>query len=171
MSAPALKLKAPEDVVSLAVDPVDDVTRAQAADIIAQVRAGGEDALRALSMKFGDLKEGQPYVLGRPEMKAAFDALPEVRAVVGLVWWWGGLTATCVGVCVLCVCVCTRLGKVLQDQQALLRRVAGRVRTFAEAQRGSIGDVSIPVPGGTAGHSVRCCPLSDHLPARLHALP
>jgi len=36
-----------------------------------------------------------------------------------------------------------------------LERVAGRIRTFAEAQRGAIRDVVVPVPGGFAGHRVK----------------
>ncbi len=35
-----------------------------------------------------------------------------------------------------------------------LERVAGRIRAFAEAQRGSLVDVAVPVPGGMAGHRV-----------------
>jgi phosphoribosyl-ATP pyrophosphohydrolase/phosphoribosyl-AMP cyclohydrolase/histidinol dehydrogenase len=35
-----------------------------------------------------------------------------------------------------------------------LERVAGRIRAFAEAQRGAIRDVVVPVPGGFAGHKV-----------------
>ncbi len=41
-----------------------------------------------------------------------------------------------------------------EDQQRLLERVARRIRTFAEAQRAAIGDVTVRVPGGSAGHSV-----------------
>jgi phosphoribosyl-ATP pyrophosphohydrolase/phosphoribosyl-AMP cyclohydrolase/histidinol dehydrogenase len=35
-----------------------------------------------------------------------------------------------------------------------LERVAGRIRAFAEAQRGALRDVLVPVPGGFAGHRV-----------------
>jgi phosphoribosyl-ATP pyrophosphohydrolase/phosphoribosyl-AMP cyclohydrolase/histidinol dehydrogenase len=35
-----------------------------------------------------------------------------------------------------------------------LERVAGRIRAFAEAQRGAIRDVLVPVPGGFAGHRI-----------------
>jgi phosphoribosyl-ATP pyrophosphohydrolase/phosphoribosyl-AMP cyclohydrolase/histidinol dehydrogenase len=38
--------------------------------------------------------------------------------------------------------------------QERLERVAGRIRAFAEAQRGAIRDVLVPVPGGFAGHRV-----------------
>lgn len=38
--------------------------------------------------------------------------------------------------------------------QERLERVAGRIRAFAEAQRGAIRDVVVPVPGGFAGHRV-----------------
>jgi len=35
-----------------------------------------------------------------------------------------------------------------------LERVAGRIRAFAEAQRAAIHDVTVPVPGGAAGHRI-----------------
>ncbi|MFT6833738.1 MAG: histidinol dehydrogenase [Planctomycetota bacterium] len=37
---------------------------------------------------------------------------------------------------------------------ALLERVAGRIRAFAEAQRGAISTLDVAVPGGRAGHDV-----------------
>lgn len=37
---------------------------------------------------------------------------------------------------------------------ALLERVAGRIRVFAEAQRGTFADLSVPVDGGHAGQRV-----------------
>ena len=36
----------------------------------------------------------------------------------------------------------------------MLKRTAERIRTFAEAQRKSLSDMTISIPGGTAGHSV-----------------
>lgn len=56
--------------------------------------------------------------------------------------------------------VCSRddLGRALslvdQSMLALLDRTAGRIRTFAEAQRRAISDVQIAIPGGEAGHRV-----------------
>ena len=40
------------------------------------------------------------------------------------------------------------------EVQALLTRVAGRIRSFAEAQRAALTDVDVAVPGGRAGHKV-----------------
>ncbi|MFO0744567.1 MAG: histidinol dehydrogenase [Myxococcota bacterium] len=40
------------------------------------------------------------------------------------------------------------------DDQALLVRVAARIRTFAEAQRAALRDIAVAVPGGQAGHTV-----------------
>ncbi len=37
-------------------------------------------------------------------------------------------------------------------QQDLLTRTAHRIRSFAEAQRAALGNVTLPVPGGSAGH-------------------
>lgn len=39
-------------------------------------------------------------------------------------------------------------------ERALLERVGARIRTFAEAQRASLSEVRVPVPGGWAGHRV-----------------
>lgn len=40
------------------------------------------------------------------------------------------------------------------DERALLERTAARIRAFAEAQRASLRDVEVPIPGGVAGHTV-----------------
>ncbi|HXE81748.1 MAG TPA: histidinol dehydrogenase [Gemmatimonadales bacterium] len=39
-----------------------------------------------------------------------------------------------------------------REDRARLERVAERIRMFAEAQKRALSDVTIPVPGGTAGH-------------------
>lgn len=46
------------------------------------------------------------------------------------------------------------LDRVPASTRALLERTADRIRAFAEAQRRAIGDVTVPVPGGRAGHRV-----------------
>lgn len=38
-----------------------------------------------------------------------------------------------------------------EEDQEMLRRTAQRIRTFAEAQLGSIQEVTVPIPGGEAG--------------------
>ena len=53
-----------------------------------------------------------------------------------------------------------------------LERVAGRIRTFAQAQRNAIADVSLAIPGGSAGH--RLVPLGAvgcYVPGGRHPLP
>ena len=40
------------------------------------------------------------------------------------------------------------------EERSLLERTAGRVRAFAEAQRGCLRDLAVEVPGGHAGHTV-----------------
>lgn len=40
------------------------------------------------------------------------------------------------------------------DQRDLLERVADRIRRFADAQRAALTEVTLPVPGGKAGHTV-----------------
>jgi phosphoribosyl-ATP pyrophosphohydrolase/phosphoribosyl-AMP cyclohydrolase/histidinol dehydrogenase len=41
-----------------------------------------------------------------------------------------------------------------ETDRDLLERTAGRIRTFAEAQRAALTDTEVPVPGGAAGHTV-----------------
>ena len=48
----------------------------------------------------------------------------------------------------------TALAELPQSQKDLLARVAGRIRRFALAQRASLHDLELPVPGGWAGHRV-----------------
>ena len=36
----------------------------------------------------------------------------------------------------------------------MLQRTAGRIRTFAEAQRKALVDTTVNIPGGKAGHTV-----------------
>lgn len=59
-----------------------------------------------------------------------------------------------------------------EAQQALLQRTAARIRSFAEAQRASISDVSVPVLGGTAGHTVSACSTAGcYAPGGRYPLP
>lgn len=43
------------------------------------------------------------------------------------------------------------------DDRGTLLRIHGRVKAFAEAQRGSVQDVEVDIPGGKAGHTVSPC--------------
>jgi histidinol dehydrogenase len=82
---------------------------------------------------------GSPYYLDKSQLEAGYNALPEVGHASGISSLRHRFTL--------------RDGN-LQDQRALLQRVAGRIRTFAEAQRASIQDVDVAVPGGRAGQTV-----------------
>jgi len=46
------------------------------------------------------------------------------------------------------------LDRIGRDERAVLQRTASRIEAFARAQRASITDLHIAVPGGEAGHSV-----------------
>jgi phosphoribosyl-ATP pyrophosphohydrolase/phosphoribosyl-AMP cyclohydrolase/histidinol dehydrogenase len=46
------------------------------------------------------------------------------------------------------------LGELDPADRERLERVAGRIRAFADAQRRSVVDVTVPVPGGMVGHRV-----------------
>jgi len=106
-----------ESIQQLAPDPVDPKARAIAEPIVEAIKARGEEALREWAVKLGDIKEGEPLIVGKPALKAAWDSLSP-------------------------------------QQQGVLQRTADRIRTFAEAQRASIQEIEIPIPGGVAGHTV-----------------
>jgi histidinol dehydrogenase len=176
-----LRRVSPDAVVALGSDPVDATTRAQAQAIIDAVRGGGEAALLETAVKFGDIKPGECLraCMGQP-LRACCRHGSETDARRGR----SGVRQPAshslfVPAAPLTPAVCTTLTRrphvapagepyVLRrddmeraynalpaDQQALLQRVAARVRTFAEAQRRSIADVDVRVPGGRAGHTVR----------------
>ena len=58
-----LRRVAASDVKALSLDPVDDLTRAQAGAIVKDVMSGGEQKLLEIAVKFGDVKEGSSLVL------------------------------------------------------------------------------------------------------------
>lgn len=58
------------------------------------------------------------------------------------------------------------------EVRALLLRTAGRIRVFADAQRRTLTDLSVAIPGGSAGH--RVMPLAAagcYAPGGRHPLP
>jgi histidinol dehydrogenase len=65
-----LRRVAPADVKKLELSPLDDATMAAAAQIVRDVREGGEAALLALAQKFGDIKPGAEAE-GGPDRAAA----------------------------------------------------------------------------------------------------
>lgn len=72
-----------QEVPDLRRDPVDAQTLEQAAQLIEQVRMGGDGALRQLATRFGDIAEGAPMVVSRRELEAALARLPaDKRAVL-----------------------------------------------------------------------------------------
>jgi len=140
-------------------EPVDETTRAQSAAIVTAVKERRDEALLEFATKFGDLPEGEtrrgepmrgwrgraglgPHQLASDpwrERDLPLRAAPRNAGSKALLdrddlkAAWDSLT---------------------EDVQALLTRVAGRIRAFAEAQRASLTDVDVAVPGGRAGHEV-----------------
>ena len=58
------------------------------------------------------------------------------------------------------------------DSRELLRRVAGRIERFAQAQRDSIQNLDLPIPGGHAGHRVLPVEAAGcYAPGGRHPLP
>lgn len=72
-----LKVLKLEEIPSLRRDPVDAETLAGARKIVDAVRAEGDEAVRRISSNFGDVFEGDSFVVGPEALKAAFDGLSE----------------------------------------------------------------------------------------------
>jgi histidinol dehydrogenase len=201
-----LKRVAPGEVKALALDPIDDATRAQAAAIVRDVMTGGEAKLLEIATKFGDIKEGEesqvfPLVVRNP----AASPRPARR-------WTGPVLARPCARAQRSRAEPTdaRMGRAMTrprnpfppplspplshlpgdpyvytradmervylalptEQQELLQRVTARVRAFATAQRAAITDVSVRVPGGTAGHTVSPCAVAGcYAPGGRYPLP
>jgi phosphoribosyl-ATP pyrophosphohydrolase/phosphoribosyl-AMP cyclohydrolase/histidinol dehydrogenase len=96
---------------------IDADCRERAAAIVAEVRDGGEAALRRCAERYGDLEPGGALWHDHADLRAA-------------------------------------LARLAAADRALLERAAGRIRAFAEAQRRALLDVTVPLPGGAAGHTV-----------------
>ena len=58
-------------------EPLDQVTVTVAAHIVDDVRARGWDAVVEHATRLGDVQPGEPLVLGRDALRAAFESLPE----------------------------------------------------------------------------------------------
>ncbi len=83
MSAFRLKRRPPDALPDLRRDPLDAETLAIAAEIVREVKEGGENALCALALRFGDRAPGEPLVLRKPDLKAALQSVPkETRDVL-----------------------------------------------------------------------------------------
>lgn len=82
MAAP-LKQITPADVAGFAYDPVDARALVDARAIVAAVRDQGEPALREHAARLGDVAAADaPLVVGREQLRAAFEALPERERAV-----------------------------------------------------------------------------------------
>jgi histidinol dehydrogenase len=107
----------PDQVRGLRREAVDATTLREAAAIVAEVRHGGEAALRGLAERFGEITTGQPLAVNQDQLHSALKTLPG-------------------------------------DRRALLERAAARIEDFALAQRAALSDLTLPVSGGEAGHSI-----------------
>jgi phosphoribosyl-ATP pyrophosphohydrolase/phosphoribosyl-AMP cyclohydrolase/histidinol dehydrogenase len=67
----------PRDVERLDREPVDRSTLEAAAEIVHEVREGGEEALRRCAERFGDLAPDEPFVLDRSALDEAYRGLAE----------------------------------------------------------------------------------------------
>jgi len=64
------------------------------------------------------------------------------------------------------------LAQIDPADRELLQRVAGRIRSFAEAQRNALTAVDLPIPGGRAGHQISPVDRAGcYAPGGRHALP
>lgn len=82
MAAP-LKQITPEQVAGFAYDPVDPRALADARAIVDDVRENGLPALQAHAARLGDVADAQqPLLVGKDELRAAFEKLPENEQLV-----------------------------------------------------------------------------------------
>ncbi|HRQ74198.1 MAG TPA: histidinol dehydrogenase, partial [Phycisphaerales bacterium] len=110
-----LRTVAATEVPALRRSAIDPATLAAASEIVNDVRARAEPALRSHAERLGDLKPGDPLVIDPAAMRRALDVLD-------------------------------------RDDRAALERAAERIRAFAHAQRTSLHELALAVPGGQAGH-------------------
>ena len=73
---PCLRIVTADQVTVGVIDPVAPDAEATAKQCLADIKSGGEAAVRRYAEKFGDVAEGEPLVIGKDRMKAAFDGLP-----------------------------------------------------------------------------------------------
>jgi histidinol dehydrogenase len=74
---PQLRVIKPDEVTSEDFEPVEPAAREQAAAILADIKANGETALLKYARRFKEVAEdSKSYILGREELKKAFDNLP-----------------------------------------------------------------------------------------------
>lgn len=71
-----LRRRTLDELRATRTDPVDAETLAAAGQIVGEVRAGRDAALRRWAERLGDRAPGEPLVLGPDVMQAALDALP-----------------------------------------------------------------------------------------------
>jgi phosphoribosyl-ATP pyrophosphohydrolase/phosphoribosyl-AMP cyclohydrolase/histidinol dehydrogenase len=78
MSARILARRRAGDVaLGPARSALDAETLTTARAIVEQVRLHGESALVALGVRFGDLREGEPWTLGRDALRFGYETVPE----------------------------------------------------------------------------------------------
>lgn len=148
-ACPTLRTITAEEIPAACFEPVDPTAREQALVIVKDVKADGVEGLLKHACKLGDLPEGErKYSVSKEELKAAYDASdPELQARC----MYGARMRTA---------LCTHLVSAWPQHlmhvyaQALLQRVAARVRKFAEVQRASITEQTTTIEGGAAGQLV-----------------
>lgn len=72
-----LRTIAAAEIPSLRVEPLDEVTLSVAAHIVDDVRARGWEAVVSHAIRLNDAREGDPLILRKDALKAAYDALSE----------------------------------------------------------------------------------------------
>ena len=114
MSTPWLRRMSADQLTPRRYAP-DERTLQEARVVVEDVRARGATALLEHAIHFGDVRAGEPWLLGREALAQAYHSLPP-------------------------------------GQRELLLRTASRIQGFARAQRQSLVDLQVPIPGGMAGH-------------------
>ncbi|KAL7534746.1 hypothetical protein ACHAWF_004935 [Thalassiosira exigua] len=141
---PLLTRRTPREVQLEIKDPVDPTALAQASAILDELRPGGASACSP-------------------------DALLAVARRLGDLGSENGGDATHVVSASECKEAFDGLS---DDERKSLTNIHGRVKAFADAQRRSVTDVTVDIPGGKAGHNVSPCRAAGcYAPGGRYPLP
>ena len=128
--APTLRRVSAEEVLSgetsVYIDAVDPKALAVAQEIMNDLEARGEEALLETATRLGDLKETDSYWAEERKYTLGKEAFEAAF----------------------------RSDALTDEQRKVLLRCAGRIETFAKAQKGSLHPLSMSVTGGEIGHTI-----------------
>ncbi|MGP1272495.1 MAG: histidinol dehydrogenase [Phycisphaerales bacterium] len=113
-----LRVVRPDSIQSAELAPIREEVARVAAEIVADIRANGEAALRRHAARLGDIADrSAPLLVDADDLAIARDTLP-------------------------------------RETRELLERTARSIRAFADAQRATLTECAVPIPGGVARQEI-----------------